>query len=79
MRARHPEEFYMRLKVEDNRKRKGYENAELTVLADAEVDLNRQTPDTSIKFLLRWEESNERVSRSVRCASVQCTKSLCKN
>ena len=29
----------MRLKVEDNRKRKGYEDAELITLAEAEVDL----------------------------------------
>ena len=43
MRARHPEEFHMRLKVEDNCKRIGYENAELITLAEAEVDL---PPDT---------------------------------
>ena len=33
----------MRLKVKDNRKREGYENAELITLAEAEVDL---PPDT---------------------------------
>ena len=43
MRARYPEEFHMRLKVEDNRKQKGYEDAELITLAEAEVDL---PPDT---------------------------------
>ena len=43
MRARYPEEFDMRLKVEENRKRKGYEVAELITLAEAEVDL---PPDT---------------------------------
>ena len=39
MRARNPEEFHMQLKVEDNRKRKGYEDAELITLAKAKVDL----------------------------------------
>ena len=43
MRARYPEEFHMRLKVEDNRKRKWYEDAKLITLAEAEVDL---PPDT---------------------------------
>ena len=43
MRARYPEEFHRRLKVEDNRKRKEYEDAELITLAEAEVDL---LPDT---------------------------------
>ena len=43
MRARYPEEFHMQLKVEDNRKRKEYEDAELITLAEAEVDL---PPDT---------------------------------
>ena len=39
MKARHPEEFHRRLEVEDNRKRKGYEDAELVIFAEAEVDL----------------------------------------
>ena len=43
MRARYPEEFHTRLKLEDNRKRKEYEDAELISLAEAEVDL---PPDT---------------------------------
>ena len=34
MRARHPEEFHMQLKVENNRKRTGYEDAELITLAE---------------------------------------------
>ena len=42
-RARYPEVFHMRLKVEDNRKRKGYEDAELITLAEAEVDLTLDT------------------------------------
>ena len=47
MRARHPEEFYMRLKVEDNHKRKGYEDAEFITIAEAEVDL---PPDINKAF-----------------------------
>ena len=43
MRARYSEKFHMRLKVEDNRKQKGYEDAELITLAEAELDL---PPDT---------------------------------
>ena len=78
MRARHPEEFHMRLKVEDNRKRKEYEDVELITLAEAEVDL---PPDTgyinkALAALGRIERTSD---RSARCASVQGTKSLCKN
>ena len=43
MKARHSKEFHRRLEVEDNRKRKEYEKAELVILAEAEVDL---PPDT---------------------------------
>ena len=39
MKAKHPEEFYRRLEVEDNRKRRGYEDAELVILVEAEVEL----------------------------------------
>ena len=80
MRARHPKEFHMRLKVEDNRKQKRDEDAELITLAEARQWWTYlQIRDTSRKLLLRWEESNKRVSRSAKCASVKGTKSLCKS
>ena len=43
MRVKYLEEFHMRLKVEDNRKRKGYEDAELITFAEAAVDLPSDT------------------------------------
>ena len=43
MRAKHPKKFHMRINVENNHKRKRYEDAELITLAEAEVDL---PPDT---------------------------------
>ena len=63
MRARHPEEFRMRLKVEDDRKQKGYKDAELITLAEAEVDL---PPDTgyinkALAALGRIERTSEQI------------------
>ena len=63
MRAMHSEEFHMRLKVEDNRKRKAYKNAELITFAEAEVDL---PPDTryinkALAALGRIEQTSEQI------------------
>ena len=70
MRARHPEEFHMRLKVEDNRKQKGYEDAELITLAEAEVNL---PPDTgyvnkALAVLGRIERTSEQIRQMRKCA-----------
>ena len=63
MSARHPEEFYMRLKVEDNRKRKGYKDAELSTRAEAKVDLPPDTGyiDKALAALGRIKRTNEQI------------------
>ena len=71
MKARHPEKFHRRLEVEDNRKRKGYEEAELVILAEAEVDL---PPDTryinkvlaALKVIERTREQIRQMSKRAR-------------
>ena len=61
----------MRLKVEDNRKRKGYEDAKLITLAEAEVDL---PPDTGYinkavaAALGRIERTSEQIRQMRKCA-----------
>ena len=64
MRARHPKEFHMRLKVEDSRKQKEYEDAKFITLAEAEVDL---PPDTGyINKALAVLGRIERASKQIR-------------
>ena len=63
MRAKHPKEFHMQLKVKDNRKRKGYVDAELITLAQVEVDLPSDTRyiNKALAVLGRIERTSEQI------------------